>query len=124
MGNFVFDDTGIRSVLDWELAHVGDPIEDLGWLCVRAWRHGAEAPVGGVGSREELVRAYEAAGGCRVDPESLRFWEACGNFKLALVFITQARAFLAGVPSVELASLGRRIAEAEAELLDLMEGSA
>ena len=63
-----------------------------------------------------------AAGGGPVDRDALRFWEACGNFKLALVFITQARVFLDGVPSVELASLGRRIAEAEEELLHLMEG--
>jgi aminoglycoside phosphotransferase (APT) family kinase protein len=123
VGNVIFDATGVRSILDWELAHVGDPVEDLGWLCVRAWRFGNDAlPVGGLGSREELLRAYEEAGGAPVTPEALRFWEACGNFKLALVFITQARAFLDGAPSVELASLGRRIAEAEEELLALMEG--
>ncbi len=123
IGNVVFDGSGVRAILDWELAHVGDPIEDLGWLCVRAWRFGNDAlPVGGIGTREELVRAYEAAGGAAVDPEALRFWEACGSFKLALVFITQAHAFLGGVPSVELASLGRRTAEAEEELLRLMEG--
>ena len=63
-------------------------------------------------------------GGGPVDREVLRFWEAYGNFKLALVFIVQARAFLDGVPSVELASLGRRIAEAEDELLTLMEPAA
>ncbi len=125
VGNVVFDESGVRSILDWELAHAGDPVEDLGWLCVRAWRFGSdELPVGGVGTREELVRAYEAAGGDAVDPEALRFWEACGNFKLALVFIMQARVFLDGVPSVELASLGRRIAEAEEELLRLMEDAA
>jgi aminoglycoside phosphotransferase (APT) family kinase protein len=121
VGNLVFDEQGVRAVLDWELAHVGDPVEDLGWLCVRAWRFGNDAlPVGGVGTREELVRAYEAAGGDPVDPGALRFWEACGNFKLALVFITQARVFLDGLPSLELASLGRRTAEAERELLALM----
>ena len=67
--------------------------------------------------------AYEEAGGDPVDPAALQFWEACGNFKLALVFITQARAFLDGVASVELASLGRRTAEAEEELLNFMEAS-
>jgi aminoglycoside phosphotransferase (APT) family kinase protein len=125
VGNLVFDEQGVRAVLDWELAHLGDPVEDLGWLCVRAWRFGNDAlPVGGVGTREELVRAYEAAGGEPVDPEALRFWEACGNFKLALVFITQARVFLGGLPSLELASLGRRTAEAERELLALMGAAA
>jgi aminoglycoside phosphotransferase (APT) family kinase protein len=123
LGNLVCDDEGVRAVLDWELAHLGDPLEDLGWLCVRAWRFGSDAlPVAGVGTRQELVAAYEAGGGGPVDLEALRFWEACGNFKLALVFITQARVFLDGVPSVELASLGRRTAEPEAELLALMDG--
>jgi len=125
VGNVMFDATGVRAILDWELTHLGDPVEDLGWLCVRAWRFGNDAlPVGGVGTREELVRAYQEAGGTPVDPEALRFWEVCGNFKLALVFITQCRAWLDGVPSLELASLGRRTAEAEAELLELMEGPA
>jgi aminoglycoside phosphotransferase (APT) family kinase protein len=122
VGNVIFDREGLRAVLDWELAHAGDPLEDLGWLCVKAWRFGRdELPVGGIGRREELIEAYEAAGGAAVDPAALRFWEAYGSFKLALVFVQQARVFLSGVPSVELASLGRRIAEAEDELVAHME---
>jgi aminoglycoside phosphotransferase (APT) family kinase protein len=122
IGNVMFDARGTRAILDWELAHVGDPVEDLGWLCVRAWRYGGERPVGGIGTREELLAAYEAEAGRAVDPEALRFWEACGNYKLALVFITQARAFLDGAhATVELASLGRRTVEAEDELLHLMD---
>jgi len=125
VGNVMFDASGVRAILDWELVHLGDPVEDLGWLCVRAWRFGNDAlPVGGVGTREQLLHAYEAAGGDPVDRETLRYWEVCGNFKLALVFITQCRAWLDGVPSLELASLGRRTAEAEQELLELMEGPA
>jgi len=122
VGNIMFDESGLVSVLDWEIAHVGDPIEDLAWLCVRAWRFGQDAmPVGGLGTREELIAAYEEAGGRPVDPSALRFWEMLGNFKLALVFIGQARAYLDGAhATVELASLGRRIAEPEAELLALM----
>jgi aminoglycoside phosphotransferase (APT) family kinase protein len=124
VGNVIFDTTGVRAILDWELTHLGDPVEDLGWLCVRAWRFGSDAlPVGGVGTRETLVKAYQEAGGDPVDPEALRFWEVCGNFKLALVFISQCRAWIDGVPSLELASLGRRTAEAEQELLELMEGA-
>jgi aminoglycoside phosphotransferase (APT) family kinase protein len=125
VGNMVFDETGVRAILDWELAHVGDPLEDLGWLCTRAWRFGSPLPAGGVGTREQLVAAYEAAGGGKVDPGALRFWEAFGSFKLALVFITQARVYLDGrVQSVELASLGRRTVEAEDELLRLLRGEA
>ena len=122
VGNFLFDERGTRAVLDWELAHVGDPAEDLAWLCVRAWRFGNDArSAGGLGSRDELLDAYCEAGGERVDRGVLRFWEMIGNFKLALVFITQSRAYLDGAhATVELASLGRRIAEGEDELLRLM----
>ncbi len=123
VGNFMFDERGVVAVLDWELAHVGDPVEDLAWVCVRAWRFGNDAQAaGGLGTREELVSAYEAAGGTSPEPGALRFWEMMGNFKLALVFITQARAYLDGAhATVELASLGRRTAEGEQELLRLME---
>jgi aminoglycoside phosphotransferase (APT) family kinase protein len=126
IGNFMFDESGVVGVLDWELPHIGDPVEDLAWLCLRAWRFGNDdQEAGGVATREELVAAYEGAGGATVDLEALRFWEVLGNFKLALVFITQARAYLDGAhATVELASLGRRTAEGEAELLQLMEGSA
>lgn len=122
VGNVMFDEKGTRAVLDWELGHVGDPTEDLGWLCVHAWRFGNdELPVGGIGTREALVAAYEAAGGEKVDRAAMHFWEVFGNFKLALVFITQARAYLDGAhATVELASLGRRTAEVERELLRLI----
>jgi len=118
IGNVVFDESGLRAILDWELVHVGDPIEDLGWLCTRAWRFGSPLPAGGVGTREQVVEAYERESGAKVDREALRFWEAFGSFKLALVFVMQSRVYLDGrVRSVELASLGRRTVEAEDELL-------
>jgi aminoglycoside phosphotransferase (APT) family kinase protein len=122
IGNVIFGPEGVRAILDWELAHVGDPVEDLGWLCTRTWRFGSGLPAGGIGTREALVEAYEKAGGAAVDPEALTFWEACGSFKVALVWISQSRVFLDGrVPSVELASLGRRTAEPEAELVRILE---
>lgn len=123
IGNVIFGPEGTRSILDWELAHVGDPMEDLGWICVRSWRFGHDdKPVGGLGEREELFRAYEKAGGGAVDPAHVRYWEVLGNLKWAIMTIMQAKAYLDGhVKSVELASLGRRTAEMELELLDLIE---
>lgn len=122
VGNVLFGEEGLRAVLDWELAKLGDPVEDLGWLCTKAWRFGGEEPVGGLGSREALLESYEAAGGGHVAPAHLRFWEALGTYKVALVFIQQAWVYLSGrVDSLELASLGRRTAEAEQELVRLME---
>ena len=62
-GNLIIGPDGVRAVLDWELAHTGDPMEDLGWICVNSWRFGEiDKPVGGFGTREELFAGYEAAG--------------------------------------------------------------
>jgi len=123
IGNVVFDGNGVRAILDWELSHIGDAAEDLGWLCVRAWRFGSDhLPVGGIGQREALFEAYERAGGAPVDAARVRFWEVFGNLKWATICIAQARTHLDGlVKSVELASLGRRTAETELELLALID---
>jgi len=123
IGNVIFGPEGVRSILDWELAHVGDPMEDLGWLCVRSWRFGNDhLPVGGIGTRAALFAAYERAGGEPVDPEHVRFWEILGNLKWGVITILQAKTYLDGSSrSVELASLGRRTAEIEIELLELID---
>lgn len=125
-GNLVVGEEGIRAVLDWELAHAGDGLEDLGWLCVLAWRHGRdELPVGGFGTREDLYRAYEAAGGGAVDPAAVRFWEVFGNLRWGVICVLQASFHLLGVKrSVELAAIGRRACEVEHEILRLIEEAA
>ena len=106
-------------MLDWELAHLGDPMEDLGWLCVKAWRFGSPLPVAGVGTYDELFEAYEAAAGAPVDPEVVRWWEVLGTLKWGIMCIMQASAHLTGVgrAAVELAAIGRRVCENEHDLL-------
>ncbi len=123
IGNLIVDETGLRAVLDWELAHAGDPMEDLGWFCVRSWRFRSDhLPAGGVGTREALLDAYAEASGLPTDPARLRFWEIFGNLRWGVLTIVQARFFLGGAStSVELASIGRRTAETEWELLNLLE---
>jgi len=121
MGNVLFGPEGLRLVLDWELAHIGDPMEDMAWMCVRSWRFGGDKPVGGIGERETFFSAYEAAGGRKVDPEWVRWWEVFGNLRWGIICLTQARAYIDGhSKSVELASIGRRTAETEWELLGLV----
>jgi len=122
-GNLVVGPEGLRAVLDWELAHLGDPIEDLGWLCVKSWRFGvSDRRVGGFGEVEELRAAYADAGGQPVDPTRLAWWEALGTLKWGVICEMQAQAHLQGlIRSVELATLGRRIAEMEWDLLDLLD---
>jgi aminoglycoside phosphotransferase (APT) family kinase protein len=121
-GNLMVGPEGVRAVLDWELVHVGDPMEDLGWLCVKAWRFGAPSPVGGFGTYDELVDAYEGAGGGPVDRRSLRWWEALGTLKWGIMCIMQAATHTSGaLRSVELAAIGRRVCENELDLLDLID---
>ncbi len=121
-GNLMIGPDGVRAVLDWELAHVGDPMEDLGWLCVNSWRFGEiDRPVGGFGSREELFAGYESAGGGPVDPERVRFWETLGTLKWGVMCMTMVAIFRSGADrSVERAAIGRRSSETELDLLDLI----
>ncbi|MEV0587221.1 phosphotransferase family protein [Nonomuraea sp. NPDC050310] len=117
-GNLIVGPEGLRAVLDWELAHPGDPLEDLGWLCVKAWRFGAGPPVGGFGGYDELVAAYERAGGGPVDRAALAWWERFGTLKWGIICVMQAMRHLSGAsPSVELAAIGRRVCETEWDLL-------
>lgn len=123
MGNILFGPEGARAVLDWELAHLGDPMEDLAWVCVRSWRFGGEKPVGGIGERDEFFGAYESAGGGKVDRGRVHWWEVFGNLKWGIVCMSQARTHIDGVAkSIELAAIGRRTAETEWELLHLVSG--
>jgi aminoglycoside phosphotransferase (APT) family kinase protein len=90
LGNLIIGRDGLRCVLDWELACLGDPMQDLGWLCLKTWRFGGALPVAGCGKREDLFSAYEAAGGGIVDPQRVRFWEAFGGLKWAVMCLSMA----------------------------------
>lgn len=122
IGNVVFGPEGVRAILDFEGAHLGDPMEDLGWMVIRPWRYGEEhRPAGGLASREAFYAAYERASGIAVDPDTVHFWEVYGNFRWAIVTMRDARTYRQWrLPSLELASIGRRTAETELELLNLM----
>ncbi len=125
VGNLMVGPDGLRAVFDWEFAHLGDPVEDLAWPCVRSWRFGSDAlRLGGVGQPDEFLDAYAQGTGRRGEELQARiaYWEVLGNFRWAVGCIQQAARHLSGqAPSVELASLGRRTAEMELELLDLIE---
>ncbi len=120
LGNVIVGPEGLRAILDWEFTCVGDAHEDLAWPFVRDWRFGKDAlRFGGISEGEDFLAAYEEESGGRVDRASVAYWEAMGNFRWALGCLTQAHRHLSGSePSVELASLGRRSAEMELEMLD------
>jgi hypothetical protein len=120
-GNLIVGPDGIRAVLDWELSHLGDPLEDLGWLCVKAWRFGSPLPVGGFGPVDQLVDAYEGATGAPIDRAALHWWEVLGTLRWGVICIVQTFTHLSGtVRSVELAAIGRRVCEVEWDLLELL----
>ena len=121
LGNVIVNATGLAAVIDWELAHRGDPMEDLGWVCVRAWRFGGKSPVAGIGDYSELFDAYGEASGIAVDPAVVRWWEVLGTLKWGIICIMQASSHLTGLNrSVELAAIGRRVCENEYDLLALL----
>jgi aminoglycoside phosphotransferase (APT) family kinase protein len=123
LGNVIVGPEGLRAVIDWELAHLGDPMEDLGWLCVKAWRFGGTLPVAGVGTREQLIAAYQQAGGEAVDSEVVHWWEVFGTWKWGIICITQGLAHTSGASrSHELAAIGRRVCENEHDLFLALEG--
>ncbi len=120
-GNLMIGPDGVRAVLDWELAHVADPMEDLGWICVNSWRFGvADKPVGGFGLREDLWAGYEAAGGVKVDPDRALFWEVFGSLRWGVMCCGMAQSFRSTDPSVERAVIARRTSETEIDLLRLL----
>lgn len=122
LGNLLIDEHGITAVLDWELVHLGDPLEDLGYLCVPAWRFGGAQPVAGVGSYETLLDAYRAAGGTEVTLPELMWWQAAGTVWWGVMCVIQASRHLSGDErSVELAAIGRRACEQEWDALAMLE---
>ncbi|MFP4002566.1 MAG: phosphotransferase family protein [Alphaproteobacteria bacterium] len=123
-GNLLIGPEGVTAVLDWELAHIGDPLEDLGWICVPSWRFGQlDRPVGGFGAREELISGYEAAGGAPVDRERMKFWEVFGSLKWGVMCQMMGHAHLSGmVRSLERAAIGRRVSETELDLVLMLRG--
>jgi len=121
LGNLLVGPGGLRGVLDWELAHAGDPAEDVGWLCAPPWRFGGPGEVGGFGTLDQLLGAYEAAGGTGVDRTGVHWWEVYATVKWATICALQASAHLSGTSrSVELAAIGRRVCESEWDLFVLL----
>jgi aminoglycoside phosphotransferase (APT) family kinase protein len=123
IGNLVVDENGLVGVLDWEFAHLDDPVRDLAFSLVRAWRFGVpQNRLGGVGPVEPYVERYNELTGRDVTRAELDYWELAGNVGWAIGCLTQMQRHLSGLDrSVELAILGRLGAEVEYEIVDLLE---
>jgi hypothetical protein len=121
LGNLLVGPDGLRGVLDWELAHAGDPAEDLGWLSAPAWRFGGGLEVGGFGTLPALLEAYAGAGAQPMETDTVRWWQVYATVKWATICALQASAHLSGATrSVELAAIGRRVCESEWDLMVLL----
>lgn len=122
LGNFLATERGLSAVLDWELVHLGDPMEDLAWLCLRTWRFGAdENEVGGFGSKADLRRAYEKASGVWRE-DAFQWWTVARTLWWGLGLARQTQVFIeGGATSIVLAASGRRVVELEYDLLKLMQ---
>ena len=123
-GNLMIGPDGVRAVLDWELTHIGDPAEDLGWICVNSWRFGeTHKVVGGFGDVEDLLAGYAEAGGKGMTAERVKFWEMFGTLKWGIMCMTMYQSFATGSDrSVERATIGRRSSETEIDLVNLLYG--
>lgn len=120
-GNFMVTPDGINAVLDWEIAHIGDPMRDLGWICTNSWRFGGDGPVGGFGTREDLFAGYEAVSGKPVDPERVRFWEVFGSYWWAVGCLGMAEHYRTGPDkTVERPAIGRRSSECQVDCVNLI----
>ncbi len=121
-GNIMVSPKGVVAVLDWEIAHIGDPMRDLGWICTNSWRFGrSDLPVGGFGSYEDLFRGYEQAAGRKVDPARVKFWEVFGSFWWAVGCLGMAEHYRTGPDrTVERAAIGRRTSECQVDCVNLL----
>lgn len=120
-GNYLVNEGRLAGLLDWEFAALGNPLEDIGWICAKCWcfRHEHHI-VGGVADLEDFIPEYEAASGRKVEPDALRYWQVMAHIRWAVIALQQAQRHLSGTePSLELALTGKIVAELEWEVLKL-----
>jgi aminoglycoside phosphotransferase (APT) family kinase protein len=121
-GNLLVDEAGLVAVLDWELAHLGDPLQDLGYLCANVWRFGSALPVGGFGDYADLLAGYASVTGETPAMRDIHYWQVHAALSWGMVCLLMLHLYRSGQdPSLERAAIGRRLSEAEIDLLLLLE---
>ncbi len=126
LGNLLAEDSRLTGVLDWELAHFGDPHEDLAFGCMAVWRFArCDRPALGLGSLEDYFAAYEAESGRTVDRDRFRFWLIYRTVWWALGCLRMAKIWRSGEDRMlERVVISRRASEQELDLLMLLEEDA
>jgi aminoglycoside phosphotransferase (APT) family kinase protein len=96
-GNFLYDDAGqIRAILDWEMAHIGDPLEDLGWSLNRVFSFGKDNRRSGLVLREQAIAFWEQASGIKADPQALAWYELFACLKGQALWVSTAHVWEEG----------------------------
>lgn len=118
-GNYMVDDGQLTAVLDWEFAGWNDPMEDVGWLTAKCWRFGAnEREVGGIGSLDAFLSAYESESGNIIDRDQIGYWQVMAHVRWAVIALQQADRFVTGGErNLELALTAHIVPELELEIL-------
>jgi len=124
-GNIMFHpEVGVAAILDWELVHIGDPAEDMGWVCTASWRFGGAKPVGGFGDYQDMLDGYEAAGGTPIALDRVLYWQMLGSLKWGVMCEGMYASYANGSDtSVERPMIGRRTSECEIDLMALLEAA-
>jgi len=122
LGNIIVNGEGLQSIIDWELAHIGNPLQDLGWICGNSWRFGKnDKVVGGFGELEDLLKGYNSISKFQVNNEMVKCWQVFGTFRWGVICLIQAYAHLNGtINSIEKAAIGRRVSETDIDIVDLL----
>jgi aminoglycoside phosphotransferase (APT) family kinase protein len=124
IGNFLEQDGRITSILDWELVHLGDPHEDLGFVCLRTFRGGTPYMCRLI-SREDLYRRYSELSGFEVDPAAVHYYEVFNNFKLVAIHAAAAGCFEAGqFNDLRMPAMGAQMPRLLLQLEKMIEGLA
>lgn len=96
-GNFLFDEAGnIRAILDWEMCHFGDPLEDLAWAMTPLWGWPDASRPGKLIARDEAIALWKEESGLDVDASALAWWELFACVKGIAIWTSSAREFVDG----------------------------
>ena len=124
IGNFLVAKGDITAILDWEIVRLGDPVEDLGFICMQAWR-GKQPYMCHLLTREELRESYVALTGMDVSLASMRYWEAFGTYKLAVMHYGATHCFeKRGFNDLRMAGMGAQIPRMLLQVESAMERAA
>lgn len=93
-GNWLFTPQGITAIVDWEMAHLGDPIEDLGWACLQNYRSRLFPDKIMIHLEpDEAVRIWEESSGLKADPEAVKWWTLLAQVRAAAFWVHAANQF-------------------------------